>query len=395
MSETSRLASSCMPDPDALARVVEEIAPKTVELRRLLHSHPEPAHREHQTTELLSEFLAGFDLEFQDRRPRTGGWVDIGGDPKVGFRADIDALPIMEPGDNDPRSGIEGWMHACGHDAHAAIAAGIAVVLDRTRPDTGVRVLFQPAEESVPGGALELVDEGLVGGLEALLAFHVDPALRVGRIGARVGAITASADILTITVHGPGGHSSRPHRTVDLVTAAARVAADLPSAVRASVDSRSAVVTAFGSIHGGDAPNVIPTEVILKGTVRTLDAELWDVLPSLVDKILGSILALSGAGYTLDYQQGIAPVVNDERVVDRATRGIRTVLGEESVVPTETSMGGEDFSNYLAVTRGALLRLGSASGGGDLHSASFLFNENAIPFGIHAGAAAILAQMRS
>lgn len=384
-----------MPGPDTLARLVEDIAPKAIDLRRLLHSHPEPAHREHQTTEVLRGFLADFGLEFEDRLPRTGGWVDIGADPKVGFRADIDALPISEPGDNDPRSGIEGWMHACGHDAHAAIAAGIAVILDRLGPETGVRVLFQPAEESVPGGALELVDEGLVGGLDSLLAFHVDPALRAGRIGARVGAITASADMVTITVHGPGGHSSRPHRTVDLVTAAARVAAELPSAIRSSVDSRSAVVTAFGSIHGGDAPNVIPTEIVLKGTVRTLDAELWDVLPSLVDKILGSILALSGAGYTLDYQQGIAPVVNDERVVDRATHAIRTALGDDSVVATETSMGGEDFSNYLAVTRGALLRLGSASGGGDLHSASFLFNEAALPFGIHAGVAAILAQTRS
>ncbi len=382
-----------MPGPDTLAGLVEEIGPKVVEFRRLLHSHPEPAHGESKTTELIREFLAGFGIQLLDRAAGTGGWADIGDDPRVGFRADIDALPIREPADNDPRSSIEGWMHACGHDAHAAIAAGIAVVLNHIRPDPGVRVLFQPAEESVPGGAIELVSEGLVHGLDSLLAFHVDPALRVGRIGARVGAITASADIVTITIHGPGGHSSRPHRTVDLVAASGKVAAELPSAIRASVDSRSAVVAAFGSIHGGDAANVIPTEVVLRGTVRTLDAELWDILPSLVEKTLGSILALSGAGYTLDYQQGIAPVVNDGEVIGRATAAIRQTLGEETVVPTETSMGGEDFSNYLAVTRGALLRLGSASGGGDLHSASFLLNEAAIPFGIHAGAAAILAQI--
>lgn len=381
-----------MPGPDTLAGLVEEIAPDVVRFRRLLHSHPEPAHREHRTTELIKEFLAGFGIQLHLRAAGTGGWADIGHEPRVGFRADIDALPIREPADNDPRSGNEGWMHACGHDAHTAIAAGIAVVMDRMRPESGVRVLFQPAEESVPGGAIELVGEGLVDGLDSLLAFHVDPGLRAGRIGARVGAITASADIMTITVHGPGGHSSRPHRTVDLVAAAGRVAAELPSAIRAAVDSRSAVVAAFGSIHGGDAANVIPTDVVLRGTVRTLDAELWDILPSLVDKTLGSILALSGAGYTLDYQQGIAPVVNDAEVVDRATAAIRAALGEETVVPTETSMGGEDFADYLAVTRGALLRLGSASGGGDLHSASFLLNEAAIPFGIHAGAAAILAQ---
>jgi amidohydrolase len=380
-----------MPAPDTLARLVEEISPRVVELRRLLHCNPEPAHREHRTTELLGEFLSEAGLEFKDRSPRTGGWVDIGDSPRGGFRADIDALPILEPPEHSPRSEIEGWMHACGHDAHAAIAAGVAVVLSRLTLERGVRVLFQPAEESFPGGAIELVDEGLVDGLDSILAFHVDPALRVGRIGARVGAITAGADTIRIVVHGPGGHTSRPHKTVDVVSAASRVAAELPAAIRNAVDARSAVVTAFGSIHGGDAPNVIPTEVVLEGTVRTLDAGLWDVLPSLVDKILGSILGLSGAGYTLDYRQGIAPVVNDEMVTNKVTAAIRASLGAETIVPTETSMGGEDFSSYLTVTRGALLRLGSASGGGDLHSASFLFNEAALPIGIQAGAAALIS----
>jgi amidohydrolase len=286
-------------------------------------------------------------------------------------------------------------MHACGHDAHAAIAAGIAVVLSRLANHPSIRIIFQPAEEVFPGGAVDLVNEGAADGLTALLAFHVDPSLQVGRLGARVGPITAGADALTISIHGPGGHTSRPHKTVDLITAAARVAAELPGAIRSSIDARSAIVTAFGSIHGGDAANVIPTEVILKGTVRTLDPGLWDVLPSLADKTLGSILAVTGAGYTLDYQQGIAPVVNDGTVVERATTAIRHGLGGETIVDTEPSMGGEDFSTYLTVTRGALLRLGTASGGGDLHSASFTFNESALPFAIHAGVLALLGQSRS
>lgn len=373
-----------------LAGLVEEVTPQAVELRRALHRHPEPAHHEFRTTDLIRRFVATRGLELEGRHPKTGGWVDIGESPSIGFRADIDALPIREPEDNSPRSDIEGWMHACGHDAHAAIAAGIAVALSRLDPHIGARVLFQPGEESYPGGAIELVEEGVVDNLRALLGFHVDPALRVGKIGARVGPITAGSDVLTVTIHGPGGHSSRPHKTVDVVAAAAKVAAELPAAIRHAVDARSAVVTAFGSIHGGNAPNVIPTEVVLRGTVRTLDAELWDVLPSLVDKMLGSILALSGARYTLRYQQGLAPVVNDESVVNRATRGIVSRLGDAAVVGTETSMGGEDFSNYLTVTPGALLRLGAASGKGDLHSASFELNEDAIGFGIHAGVSAIL-----
>lgn len=384
-----------MPGPEELAGLVESLTPRVVELRRLLHQNPEPAHQEHRTTELISRFLTSEGLQFNSRHPKTGGWVDIGGEPRIGFRADIDALPIREPDDNSPRSDRPGWMHACGHDGHSAIAAGIAVALSRLDPEIGVRVLFQPGEESFPGGAIELVEEGLVDSLQSLLAFHVDPTLRAGRVGAKVGPITAGSDAVTIVLNGPGGHTSRPHKTVDLVGAAARVAAELPSALRSAVDPRSAMVVAFGSIHGGDAPNVIPTEVTLRGTVRTLDSELWDVLPSLVDKTLGSLLALSGAGYVLEYQQGIPPVVNDERVVTRAVEGISRALGPDSVVGTETSMGGEDFSNYLTVARGALLRLGAASGGGDLHSASFRLNEEAIPVGIQAGTAALLALTQS
>jgi amidohydrolase len=384
-----------MPVPEALAGLVEEITPEVLELRRLLHRHPEPAHREHRTTEIIRGFIEKEGLAFVDRGPKTGGWVDIGDTPRIGFRADIDALPVEEPLENSPRSERDGWMHACGHDAHAAIAAGIAVVLTRLAFDAGFRIIFQPGEEAFPGGAIELVNEGVVDGLSDLLAFHVDPTLGVGRVGARIGPITAGSDAMTIVIHGPGGHTSRPHRTVDLIGAAGRVAAELPAAIRDAIDARSAIVTAFGSIHGGDAANVIPTEVVLRGTVRTLDPDLWDVLPSLVDKTLGSILALGGAGYTLDYQQGIAPVVNDESIVSRTTRAIRSELGDEAVVGAEVSMGGEDFSNYLTVTRGALLRLGTASGGGDLHSASFTFNESALPFAIHAGVTALLGLTRS
>lgn len=376
--------------PEDLAGLVEAVAPHAVELRRRLHSVPEPAHREVVTTRLLRDALEAAGITFHGREPKTGGWVDIGPSPRVGFRADLDALPIHEPDDNTPRSTHEGWMHACGHDAHTAIAAGIGLALNRLDLDRGVRIIFQPGEEANPGGATELVSEGVIDQLEALLAFHVDPTLRVGRVGARSGPITGSADSLTIVVHGPGGHTSRPHRTVDLVDAASRVATELPTAIRRSIDARTPIVTVFGSIHGGGAPNVIPTEVTIKGTVRTLDIEAWEALPGLIDKALGSILAISGAGYTVEYQQGIPPVVNDAGVVGVASRAITDDLGPESVVGTEQSMGGEDFSNYLAVTRGALLRLGAASGGGDLHSAGFQLNEAAIPFGIRAGVSALL-----
>jgi amidohydrolase len=281
-------------------------------------------------------------------------------------------------------------MHACGHDAHAAIAFGIALALRQLELPIGVRVLFQPAEESFPGGAVELVAEGLVDGLKGIMAFHVDPSLQTGRVGSRVGPITASADKMTIVLEGPGGHTARPHQTVDLISDAARLVHDLPGVLRRTIDVRSPLTVAFGSIHGGRSGNVIPTRVELQGTARTLDRGLWDVLPGLMDKAIGSLMAMSGADYTLDYDQAIPPVVNDEAVVRAATGGITRTMGSETVVPTKASMGGEDFANYLAITPGALLRLGSSGRGKDLHSPGFVLDEASVGFGVKAGVAAIV-----
>jgi amidohydrolase len=285
-------------------------------------------------------------------------------------------------------------MHACGHDAHAAIAFGIASVLDRLELSSGVRILFQPAEESFPGGAAELVEEGLVDGLKGLIAFHIDPSLSTGQIGSRSGPITASADKFTLVLEGPGGHTARPHRTVDLIADAARVVHELPGFLRRTIDARSPLTIAFGSIHGGEAGNVIPTRVELEGTVRTLDGSVWSQLPGLVDKALSALLMVSDASYALSYSQAIPPVVNDAGVVEAATAGMTELLGPDVVVPTEPSMGGEDFSNYLSRVPGALFRLGNGGSGGDLHSPSFRLDEAAIGFGIQAGVAALLGIAR-
>jgi amidohydrolase len=281
-------------------------------------------------------------------------------------------------------------MHACGHDAHAAIAFGVAVALGRIELPAGVRILFQPAEESFPGGAAQFVDEGLVDGLKGIVAFHVDPALQTGKVGSRVGPITASADKFTIVLEGPGGHTARPHQTVDLIADAARLVHELPGVLRRTIDARSVLTVAFGSVQGGTISNVIPTRVELQGTARTLDRGLWDALPGLMDKAVGSLMAWSGAGYSLDYVQAIPPVVNDPAVINAATSGISQLLGEETVVATEPSMGGEDFANYLSTAPGALLRLGSSGRGHDLHSPGFILDEATIGVGIRAGLAALI-----
>jgi amidohydrolase len=380
-----------MHDSSAFERHVSDLLPRVVELRRLLHRHPEPANEEFMTTEILAGTLSAAGLEVGTRGEKTGLWVDIGDDPKVGFRADIDALPISEPEGNDPRSDNPGWMHACGHDAHSAVAAGIAIALSRLEPDTGVRVFFQPAEEAITGGAADLVAEGIVDGLQAVIAFHVDPTLETGRIGVKAGPVTASADGFTIVLEGPGGHTSRPHRTVDLVAAAARIVTDLPGIIRATFDARLPVVTAFGAIRGGEAPNVIPTRVEMKGTVRSLDWGVREALPDLVESTVARIAGSFGAIHRLDYRQGVPPVVNDPSVAERFAVAARTALGAGAVVPTETSMGGEDFSYYLERVPGAMFRLGAGCGGGDIHSESFRLDEDCIRVGVSAGVAAMVS----
>jgi amidohydrolase len=385
-----------MASRERIASLAEGVVSKTVELRRLLHRHPEPAYEEHQTTALIAATLDENGVVYQERKPKTGLWFDIGGDARVAFRADLDALPITEPEDNVPRSQNPGWMHACGHDAHAAIAFGVALVLRQMELPVGVRFLFQPAEESFPGGAVEFVDDGLVNGLKGIMAFHVDPSLETGKVGARIGAVTASADKFTIDLTGPGGHTARPHQTVDLIADAARVVHELPAYLRRTIDARSPLTMVFGSIHGGSAGNVIPTRVKLRGTVRTLDRDLWEVLPGLVDKAIGTLLAMTGAEYDLDYQAAIPPVVNDETVIGAVTAGISEVLGEEAIVHTEPSMGGEDFANYLATVPGALVRLGTSSsstGNSDLHSPSFTLDEATIGIGIRSGVGAVLSML--
>ncbi|HEX6945836.1 MAG TPA: amidohydrolase [Acidimicrobiia bacterium] len=379
-----------MPD---LEKTVAVLTPEITELRRLLHRNPEPSNQEQRTTEILAETLDAAGLDPVVREAGTGLWVDIG-EPRVGFRADIDALPIHEPDGNDPRSENPGWMHACGHDAHSAIAAGIAIGLSRLDVEGGFRVFFQPAEESIVGGAVDLIAEGIVDGLEAVMAFHVDPTLEAGRIGVRSGAVTAGTDGFTIALEGPGGHTSRPHRTVDVVAAAGKVITELPTAVRAAFDARLPVVTAFGAVRGGEAPNVIPTRVELKGTIRSLHPDIRAALPELVEATVARIASTYGADHRVEYRRGVPPVMNDVGVADAFATAARAALGDGAVVPTETSMGGEDFAYYLDRVPGAMFRLGVHCGGDDIHSAGFRLDEGAIPIGMTAGLAAMVSLAR-
>ena len=387
-----------MIDPSRVRGLVAEVLPIVVELRRAIHRRPELAYQEFQTTSRLADLLRDRGLAPRLRTPKTGLITEVGGGAKsVGFRADIDALPIQEPSDLPFASEVAGAMHACGHDAHAAIAAGIAIVLHQLGSDLSgrVRIIFQPAEETFPGGAWELVREGAVEGLAGIIAFHADPSIAAGRVGLRTGPLTASTDRFFITLEGPGGHTARPHKTVDLIFAAGKVIAELPGLLDRLTDSRRPLVVVFGKVGGGSAENVIPTMVELSGTARALDREIFDEVPSLLERLVQDIAAPTGAKVTFHYQRGVPPVINHQAVVAAVAAGISELMDDDVIVEAPTSMGAEDFSRYAEEVPGALLRLGCRQGqkNVDLHSANFEIDETALEVGVNAGVAALLSML--
>ena len=331
-----------MPTSPAQTRAgAAAVAPEMVELRRHLHRHPELGWQETETTATVASILAARGLEPKVHSSGTGAIVEIGnGEPVVGFRADLDGLKVEEEGDVPYRSTVPGVMHGCGHDAHTAIGTGIAAVLSGIEDLPGtVRILFQPAEEQLPSGGMALVDEGAHDGLAAIVAFHVDPALEPGKIGVRSGGITSASDRFTITLHGPGGHTSRPHQSVDLVYAAGRIVTDAPTMVRHGIDPRETVLVVFGMIQGGTADNVIPTHVSMGGTVRLFDLDVWRKMPEQVERVVFDIVTPLGATAEIDYVHGVPPVVNDDHITDVAAEAGREILGAANVVPTHQTWG--------------------------------------------------------
>ncbi|MDH3498657.1 MAG: amidohydrolase, partial [Acidimicrobiia bacterium] len=238
---------------------------------------------------------------------------------------------------------------------------------------------------------------GAAEGLSSIMAFHVDPSLRAGEVGMRAGPITSSSDGFSIEVEGPGGHTARPHETVDVIHAAAKLVTDLPALLDRLVDARRPLTLVFGQVRGGHADNVIPTLVTLSGTCRTLDREIWERLPVLIERLAIEIVAPYGAKVTVRYLRGIPPVVNHAGVNAILENALVTVLGARAVRETVASLGAEDFSRYLEIVPGALVRLGVGIDGHstDLHSAFFDLDETAIEVGIVGGAYSLIELLRA
>jgi amidohydrolase len=378
-----------------------------VALRRHLHAHPELGNQEHATTELLVERLTVAGLDPRVLSTGTGLVCDIDPEdgvagsrsevPRAALRADIDALPLQDLKDVPYRSLIPGVAHACGHDVHTTVVLGAGLFLARHRHLLArpVRLLFQPAEEVIPGGALELVRNGALDGVDLVLGLHCEPKLPVGQLGLRPGAITSAADALEITLEGPGGHTARPHLTVDLVRVASDIVLRLPGLVDEALGDVGSALVVFGSIQSGDAGNVIPTRAVLRGTVRTQSAAVWERLGPLVEKAVATIADAAGAGHQTAYKPGVPPVENDPDVIARVAAVAQAVLGPGAIAETPQSWGGDDFSYLTRQAPGAYLRLGvrSADEQGpplDLHAGSFDVDESAIAIGVRTLVGAVL-----
>jgi amidohydrolase len=354
---------------------------------RHLHAYPELSRQEFNTTELISGLLSAVGLKPQLMPAGTGLVCDVGsGGKTVALRADMDALPLTELTGLPYASTIVGACHACGHDAHTAmlVAAGLALASAPELPGR-VRLIFQPAEEVMPGGALDVIAAGGVDGVDSIFGLHCDPRLEVGQVGTRVGAITSATDLLELRLTSPGGHTSRPHLTADLVHALGSVITGLPALLSRRVDPRSGTVLVWGAVHAGEAANAVPQEGVLRGTLRTGDHEVWEDLEPLVEGLVQSLLAPTGVGFQLHHQRGVPPVMNERVCTEVLRAGVEAALGESAVTATKQSSGGEDFGWYLEHVPGSFARLGVWSGDGpqpDLHQPTFHLDERALLTGV-------------
>lgn len=394
--------------PEWLDTFLAERLPYLIDVRRRLHARPELSRQEHATTALLCEALADAGVAAAVLPSGTGLVADLArragseNAPTVALRADLDALPLEEDSGLAFASTVPGVAHACGHDVHTTVVLGAALALSAAPELPGtVRVVFQPAEEVFPGGAHDVVTAGLLTGVDLAFAVHCDPSLPAGVVGTRVGPITSSCDLIAITVSGPGGHTSRPHLTVDIVGALGALAAELPHLVTRALPTQAGVTLAFGAIDAGGAgvaPNVIPRRGELRGTLRLADRAAWEGAEGLVRRLVAEILAPYRASFTLDYVRGVPPTVNDVRAVTVARQATEEALGPGRLVESPQSSGGEDFAIMLAAVPGALLRLGVWDGvsvQADLHTATFVVDERAIAVGIRTLVHTVLAAVRS
>jgi amidohydrolase len=373
------------------------LAPRLIEIRRHLHSHPELSGQEYQTAAYIAGVLSSSGLRVQELVGKTGvvgelpGQIDSSASSQdnriLAIRTDMDALPIQERTNLAYASRQTGIMHACGHDVHMTVGLGTAMVLAQLeQPLPGdIRFLFQPAEETAQGASW-MIKDGVMKDVSAILSVHVFPTIPGGSIGIRYGALTAAADDLELVILGESGHGARPHEAIDAIWIASQVITALQQSISRTQNPLRPVVLSIGQINGGRAPNVIADQVRLLGTVRSLHPESSAALPDWIEQIVAGICQAHGARYEINYRRGVPSVFNDLKLMQIIESSAQAAWGSDRVqILTEPSLGAEDFSLYLEHAPGAMFRLGVGlpnQTNYPLHHSQFQVDEGAIVTGV-------------
>jgi amidohydrolase len=376
-----------------LEETIATLTPRLIDVRRHLHVHPEVSGEEHATTAFLKSNLKGEGLIIQTLKSLRGLIADVPAPPgkmRIAIRGDIDALRIQEGNQVEYRSHVDGVMHACGHDGHTAAVFGALLAIakmhaQQTLPwPVPLRAIFQPAEETNLG-AFEMIEAGALKDVHGIFSLHLDPARETGSIGVRPGPLTADCDEMHIVIRGRGGHAARPHESLDPIAAAAQLISSIYLFVPRSTDMFDPVVVTIGQIRGGENSNVIPDQVDLRGTLRSIGGEIRQRTMNHIRRLAGGVGDVSGTRISVEFISGPDAVINDPELTEILRSSAGEILGPENVRTIERpSMGGEDFSNYLAHSPGAMFRLGCAPRGrpaAPLHSPEFDFDERALSIG--------------
>jgi amidohydrolase len=344
------------------ARAIEE---DIIEIRRDIHAHPELGFEETRTSQLVADELRKLGLEPQTGVGRTGVVAKIGtGSPVIAIRADMDALPIHEANDTPYKSKIDGKMHACGHDAHTAMLLGVAKVLvDLPELPAGeIRLLFQPSEEKwddeIKSGAVRMIEDGALEGVDAVIALHTDSLSPVGEIHISDGVIAAAVDEFEAVIKGVGTHGAQPHTGIDPIFIAAQVINVVQGIRSRRTSPISASVVTIGAIHAGNAANVIPDRVELKGTIRTFDEDIRDQIHEELKKAF-EVARVMGGDYELVIERGYPTVYNAPEIADVIREVAHPIIGEENTISTPPMMGAEDFAYMSQLAPGAMFMLGA------------------------------------
>ena len=349
----------------SISNWIEQIpTEKIVEWRRFLHQNPELSFKEFKTSQFIYDTLSTFpNLEIT--RPTETSVVAtlVGGAGEgktIALRGDIDALPVTEEADVEFKSTEEGIMHACGHDTHTAMLLGAAHILSNMKDELAgtVKFIFQHAEEQPPGGAQEIVDAGVLEGVDEIYGLHIMPNLEVGSIGVTSGFATTAADGFFLKIQGRGSHGAMPEDSIDPIVVGSEIVMALQTVVSRNVKPSEMAVVSIGEFHSGQAPNIIADTAKLSCTIRTTNEDVRQLIEKRVKSIIEHVTASHGATYELDYVHGCSAVYNTPELAEKARAAAQKVLGEEFVYDAPMLMGSEDFSAYTNVTKGCFLWLG-------------------------------------